>query len=172
MKKRKYLMFIVFFTVFLQGPEISAATNDGQLVLDPNIITNSGGGIGTTGDFPVRNQLFTDEMTQRVKNSKQEQLKIPDTKASLTFSKQTQKGLYTEETVSLVKKLFVNYQPVVIPSKTEQTGRSNTLWYWIICAAGFPLCFLAVYLGRKSGHRRARKRKEKATLRIQKGERE
>ncbi|GAB2026852.1 type VII secretion protein EssA [Lactovum odontotermitis] len=156
MKKRKYLMFIVFSTVFLQGPGISAATNDGQLVLDPNIITNSGGGIGTTGDFPVRNQLFTPELDQLASLQREDQ--IPEQQKRLNFTEQA--VLYDTDMTKVTKTLFTaDYQPLVIKTGTGEGKRSNALWYGLIIVVGAILTVLAVILGRWRAKRRVRRKR-------------
>lgn len=133
------------------------ADDNGNLQLDPNVITNSNGGVGTASDFPIRNELFTPVLNQTAKEQMQDQ--VPEQQKALNFSKQTANTLYDTNTAQVTKQLFVNYNPQVITSNTASSKSQTTLWYWLITVVAFPLVFLAIFLGQKNAKRSLRKKK-------------
>ncbi|URZ02816.1 hypothetical protein CLAUR_028500 [Clostridium felsineum] len=143
---------------FLANPPCFADDN-GSLQLNPNVITNSDGGIGTTSDFSIRNQLFTPTIDKLAKEQAQDN--VPKQRKTLDFSKQTTNTLYNANTKKVVKQLFVDYKPQVIAASTSTSYSKTTIWYWIISLAAVPLIVLAIFLGRKNAKRRLRKKNER-----------
>ena len=43
---------------------------DGKLKLNTDVLMNNGAGIGGSGEFPIRGQLFSGELKNRIKNLK------------------------------------------------------------------------------------------------------
>lgn len=127
-KKIITLLAISYSLIFLVG-KVAFATDNGNLQLDPNVITKSNGGVGTTSDFPIRNELFTPALNQVVKEQMQD--KVPEQQKALNFSKQTTNTLYDTNTAQITKKLFVNYKPQIITSNTDNISTQTTLWYWL-----------------------------------------
>lgn len=158
--KNRLLLFIciVLGLFFLANPRCFAVDN-GSLQLNPNVITNSDGGIGTTSDFQIRNQLFTPTIDKLAKEKAKDN--VPKQKKTLDFSKQAINTLYNANTTKVVKQLFVNYKPQVIASNTDTSDSKTMIWYWVISLAAVPLIVLAIFLGRKSAKRRLRKKNER-----------
>ncbi|GAB2027193.1 type VII secretion protein EssA [Lactovum odontotermitis] len=159
MKRRQALLFSLFCGLLLFISIRSYAENDGRLHLDPNIITNSGGGIGTVGDYPIRNELFTPEMDQLAKAQDKE--KISGQQKSLNFSGLQEDVLYATNTEKVTKKLFTaDYQPQVIKASAGRQKNSNALWYGLIIIVGVLFALLAIFLGKKNAERNLRKRRK------------
>lgn len=156
--KNSLLLFICMFLgiFFLASPRCFAVDN-GSLQLNPNVITNSDGGIGTTSDLPIRSQLFTPTIEKLAKEQAKDN--VPKQREALDFSKQAISTLYNVNTTKIVKKLFVNYNPQIIASSTNTSHSKTMIWYWVISLATVPLIVLAIFLGRKNARRRLRKKK-------------
>lgn len=134
----------------------SYADDDGNLQLNSNIITNSDGGLSSTTDFPIRNELFTAKINQVVKEQMQD--KVIDHKKTLDFSKKDENNLYDTNTDKVVKVLFTNYNPQIISSNSENQRSQSTIWYWVVCFGAIPLTVLAVILGQKRAKRNLKKK--------------
>lgn len=158
--KNRLLLFIcmVLGLFFLASPRCFADDN-GSLQLNPNVITNSDGGIGTTSDFPIRSQLFTHTIDKLAKEQAQDN--VPKQRETLDFSKQTTNTLYNVNTTKVVEQLFVNYKTQVIASSTDTSDSKTMIWYWVISLAAVPLIVLAIFLGRKNAKRSLRKKNER-----------
>ncbi|WP_077836131.1 type VII secretion protein EssA [Clostridium felsineum] len=158
--KNRLLLFIsMVLVIFLLANPRCFAEDNGSLQLNPNVITNSDGGIGTTSDFSIRSQLFTPTIDKLAK--KQAQDNIPKQRETLDLSKQATNTLYNVNTTKVVKQLFVNYKPQVIASSTNKSDSKTMIWYWVISLAAIPLIVLAIFLGRKNAKRRLRKKNER-----------
>lgn len=149
------------FTVLLVSLNLlvgikSYADDDGNLQLNSNIITNSDGGLSSTKDFPIRNELFTPKINQVVKEQMQD--KVIDHKKTLDFSKKDENNLYGANTDKVVKVLFTNYNPQIISSNSENQSSQSTIWYWVVCLGAIPLTVLAVILGQKRAKRNLKKK--------------
>ena len=134
------------------------ADDNGSLQLNTDVITNSNGGVGTTSDFQIRNQLFTPTIDKIAKEQAQDN--VPKQRETLDFSKETTNALYNVNTTKVVKQLFVNYNPQVIASSTNTSNSKTMFWYWVISLVAVPLIVLAIFLGRKNANRRLRKKNE------------
>lgn len=156
MKKRKVILLgLLGLTLFL-GIETYADYN-GSLELNQNILTNSEGGVGTTGDFPIRNTLFTDEMNQTVKAKMQDQ--IPAHRKTLDFSQERVSQLYNRNTERISQKLFTNYQPQVLTRGNSSNNQVIRIWLWLLASLAIPLVILALYLGKQNAKRRLKKKR-------------
>lgn len=149
-------MFLGIF--FLASPRCFAV-DDGSLQLNPKVITNSDGGVGTTSDFAIRNQLFTPKIDKIAKERAKDN--VPKQRETLDFSKKAINTLYNVNTKKVVKQLFANYKPQVIESSTNTSHSKTMIWYWVILLAAVPLIVLAIFLGRKNAKRRLRKKNER-----------
>ncbi|KHD34518.1 hypothetical protein NL50_16905 [Clostridium acetobutylicum] len=158
--KSGLLLFIcmVLGIVFLASPKCFAVDN-GSLQLNPNVITNSDGGVGTTSDFSIRSQLFTPTIDKIAKEQAHDN--VPKQRETLDFSKQAINTLYNANTKKVVEQLFVNYKPQVIASSTSTSDSKTMIWYWVILLAAVPLIVLAIFLGQKNAQRRLRKKNER-----------
>jgi type VII secretion protein EssA len=134
----------------------SYADDDGNLKLNSNIITNSDGGVSSTTDFPIRNELFTPKINQVVKEQMQDKIVVH--KKTLDFSKGAANALDEANTDKVVKELFTSYSPQVIGSSSENQNSQSTLWYWVVCLGAIPLTVLAVILGQKKAKRNLKKK--------------
>lgn len=150
------LLALVCGFIFLTGRGVFADDN-GNLQLDPNVITNSGGGVGTASDFPIRNELFTPALNQTAKEQMQD--KVPEQQKTLNFSKPTTNTLYNTNTAQITSQLFANYTPQVITSSADNNSTQSTIWYWLLSLGAIFLVFLAVFLGRKNAKRSLKKKK-------------
>jgi type VII secretion protein EssA len=135
----------------------SLADDNGLLQLDPSIISNSNGGLGAGSDFPIVNELFTDELNQKVQLNMQ--AGFSEAQEAIDFSDSSVEGLYRANTAEVSKGLFVNYQPQAAVQKDKQSQTQNNIWYILFILAGGLLTLLAVYLGWKNAERKVRKRK-------------
>ena len=158
--KNSLLLFICMFLgiFFLASPRCFAVDN-GSLQLNPNVITDSDGGIGTTSDFSIRNQLFTPAIEKNAK--KQARDNVPKQREILDFSSKATNTLYNVNTKKVVKQLFINYKPQVIVSSISTSHSKTMIWYWVISIAAVPLIVLAIFLGRKNAKRRLRNKNER-----------
>ncbi|MDR0300460.1 MAG: type VII secretion protein EssA [Streptococcaceae bacterium] len=158
MKKKTIILFLALLcgVIFLTGRGVFADDN-GKLQLDPNVITNSNGGVGTASDFPILGDLFTSGLNQTAKEQMQD--KVPEQKKVLDFSKQSANTLYDTNTAQITTQLFVNYSPQVMTSSTDTKNTQSTVWYWLLSLAALPLVFLAIFLGRKNAKRSLRRKK-------------
>lgn len=159
MKNRLLLFICMFLGIFFLASPRCFAVDDGSLQLNPNVITDSDGGIGTTNDFLIRSQLFTPKIDKLAK----EQVKdnVPKQRETLDFSNKAISTLYNVNTKKVVKQLFVNYNPQVIASSISTSDSKTMIWYWVISLVAVPLIVLAIFLGRKNAKRRLRKKNER-----------
>ncbi|GAB2025397.1 type VII secretion protein EssA [Lactovum odontotermitis] len=165
MKKRQgfknWILLVLFFGlslfVFSAGSRVQAATSDGRLVLDPNVITNSTGGIGTTSDFPIRNRLFTDETNQKLAAQEKSQTPVTEPLKTLSFSRKASETMYAEQMGPIKEKLFVTYEPQVFSASVSESKNSEPFWAAVIVIAAIPLTVLAVFLGRGRARRKMRR---------------
>jgi type VII secretion protein EssA len=160
MKKKKVLLLAFFISLFLLGglkANKGYADDNGSLQLDPNIITNSNGGVGNTSGFPIVGELFTPTMDQTVKDQMKDN--IPEQRKALDFSKKAVNTLYTTDTTKITQQLFVNYKPQVITANRTDTNSQSTLWYGLLSLLGLPLIVLAIFLGRKNAKRSLKKKR-------------
>ncbi|MDG4967423.1 type VII secretion protein EssA [Lactococcus lactis] len=134
----------------------SYAADDGNLKLNSNIITNSDGGVSSTTDFPIRNELFTPKINQVVKEQMQDKVVVH--KKTLDFSKGATNALDEANTDQVVKALFINYSPQVMGASLENKSSQSTIWYWVICLGAIPLTIMAVILGQKRAKRNLKKK--------------
>lgn len=149
------------FTVLLVSLNLlvgikSYADDDGNLKLNSNIITNSDGGVSSTTDFPIRNELFTPKINQVVKEQMQDKVVVH--KKTLDFSKGAANALDEANTDQVVKALFINYSPQVMGASSENKSSQSIIWYWVICLGAIPLTIVAVILGQKSAKRNLKKK--------------
>lgn len=156
MKKRKLILLVLLGLSLFLGVKVSADDN-GSLELNTNILTNSEGGVGATGDFPIRNELFTDTLNQTAQAQMQDQ--IPAHRKTLDFSKQADSQLYNTNTERISQKLFTNYQPQVLTSRNSSNNQVTRIWLWLLASLAIPLVILALYLGKQNAKRRLKKKR-------------
>lgn len=159
MKNRLVLFICMFLGIFFLASPRCFAVDDGSLQLNPNVITDSDGGIGTTSDFLIRSQLFMPTIDKLAKEQAKDN--VPKQRETLDFSSKAISTLYNVNTKKVVKQLFVNYNPQVIASSTNISNSKTMIWYWVISLAAVPLIVLAIFLGRKNAKRRLRKKNER-----------
>lgn len=156
MNKKIFPLTVLLVSLNLVVGIKSYAADDGNLQLNSNIITNSDGGLSSTNDFPIRNELFTFKINQVVKEQMQDKIIVH--KKTLDFSKKDANNLYDANTDKVVKVLFTDYSPQIISSNSENQKSQSTIWYWVVCIGAIPLTVLAVILGQKRAKRNLKKK--------------
>ncbi|MEE8738104.1 MAG: hypothetical protein SOI66_04255 [Bifidobacterium sp.] len=140
---------------------LASADGGGVVGFDPNVITNSGGSVGVTSDFPVRDELFTPALNRAA--AKRMVDRTISRRRALDFSKRTVNVSYSTNTNSVVSRLFVDYESQMVGAARATngtgggTGIVSAVWYWAVGVTAIPLLAGAVMLGRWTARRRASK---------------
>lgn len=134
MKKRWGILFILSCFIFFGSPLSGAAQDNGSLQIKQDIIANDKVGNAGIGDFPIRGQLFLENMNHKIQDLESQDIDITSLQASIDF-------LATADQSKKSKRentdfLFKDYQPNVIFSEAE-TETVETSWLVIILGVFF-----------------------------------
>ena len=153
-------ILLVGFMLLMVPKFVFAAAGDGSLQLDTSVLTNSGSNsVGTTGDFPIRGQLFSADLNQISTNVKTAEARFAgQTLSGVNFKNRVLAASYQSDMSPLVKRLFVNYKPTVLPNAISESNTGNSLLYGIIIVFGLILTIVAGFLGRWNAKRKRRVR--------------
>jgi type VII secretion protein EssA len=155
-KKVRQMTLVVCLLGVLQGAPLHAS-DDGTLQLNPQIMTDSDGGVSISNDFPIRNELFTAELNERTQAQMQDD--VVEQRKTLTFSGQHTDALYQLDTSEATERLFMQYQPVVLSTGADETSEEALIWYWLFALLALPLIIVSVTLGKRRAKRSVRKQR-------------
>lgn len=127
---------------------------EGSLHLDTNLITNSKGGVGSLGDFPIKGSLFTDEMNR--KTQKQNDFNVHTQLKKINFSSED-KGHYNADFSKTTALLFSSYHPENTINDDSTVKRAYHFWYYILAFLLIPLVFISYWLGKMAAKKRLKK---------------
>lgn len=126
------------------------ADGNGNLTLNPNIIINDDTQIGSSGDFLIRRQLFSDKLNQTSKNNRKAQENLIKQAEKIDFEN---RNINYQEKFVIPKNLFQNYQPQVIPSKENSTSSNSQPTILIYIFGGVILLIMGSFVGRNWARR-------------------
>ncbi|MCL2676623.1 MAG: type VII secretion protein EssA [Streptococcaceae bacterium] len=151
MKKIKFILFLAVIS-FLLFPITVLANGDGSLILNSNMITNQSAGTGTVSDFPIRSQLFSQELTTRANEKNQAQANVEKQIESVDFKKDSMNTLYIADYQNLQTKLFHHYNQINVDSSDTNTQAKNNEIIIILIVA-VPLMILTGFVARRWARR-------------------
>jgi hypothetical protein len=140
----------VLVVVLAAGAPVAFAAADdsddtGRLNLNTTVLVNESVGAGSSGEFAVRGDLFSDRLSRRAVEKRErsaERLRVVET---LEFTAPEPAG---EEYQSVRAALFENYSSDVIASAPNERAESSAL-LGVLAAVTVPLVLLAgLVLGR------------------------
>lgn len=143
-EKNWLIFFLSLFFCFGISNNVHADGN-GSLVLNPNVIMNDDTQIGSSGDFLIRGQLFSDRLNQLSKNNREAQENLIKQVEKIDFENT---NTNYQEKIVVPKNLFQNYQPQVVSSKKDNTtnnDHSPVLFYIFV---GVTLLIIGSFVGR------------------------
>ena len=159
MKKVKFLLFLLILTV-ITFPNRIFADSDGGLVLDTNIITNKASNAGNASEFPIRAQLFSNQLElQAKKKAKQEKLTLQEVQ-KIDFKQERINQLYATNVQQVKMNLFKSYTNVNLSSHDEskKSQVSFLVLFWVLA---IPLLILTGFTSKKIANRKAKNRSNK-----------
>lgn len=127
-----------------------SADGKGSLTLNPNVIMNDDTQVGSSGDFLIRSQLFSDKLNQVSKDNREAQENLIKQAEKIDFEKT---NIKSQEKIVVPKNLFQNYQPQVIPSKENRVTNNTqpTILFYIF--VGIILLVIGSFVGRNCARR-------------------
>ncbi|MBF0777452.1 type VII secretion protein EssA [Streptococcus cuniculi] len=124
MIKKVICIFAISLHLFSITHKVYADEN-GNLQLNPDIITNDTVDAGATSDFAIRGQLFLDDFNKRIESLKQKEAGILDQTVKIDFNRE----MTLENTKpNYVTKMFQNYQPKAV-IESDETVTTPINWY-------------------------------------------
>lgn len=144
-KKRWGILFILSCFIFFGSPLSGVAQDNGSLQIKQDIIANDKVGNAGIGDFPIRGQLFLENMNHKIQDLESQDIDIASLQTSIDF-------LATADQSKKSKRentdfLFKDYRPNVIFSEAE-TETIETSWLVIIWGIFFIImAIFGVFLG-------------------------
>lgn len=158
MMKKTLLIFPLFIALAFSNIAHAASTDDGNLKLDPNVITNSEVGSKTVGNIANTGQLFSldlDKKSDSISDSLQKDVNV---KSSLDFSQEKKNSLIAADNEGTVAKLFNNYAPQNIATTDASGVASNeSQWLILIASVGGILVIVASFMGRRYSRQKNKK---------------
>lgn len=132
-----FFCFVITNNVYADG--------NGSLTLNPNVIMNEDAQVGSSGDFLIRGQLFSDELNQTLRNNKKMQENLIKQAEKIDFEN---RNINYQEKIVVPKNLFQNYQPQLIPSKEDSTSSNNQPIILFYIFVGVILLIMGSFVGR------------------------
>ena len=129
---------------------------DGNLQLNTDVLMNNGAGVGGSGEFPIRGQLFSSELEEQNQKLKESQVQLAKQKQTIKFDKTSTPALSLKP---VTKNLFQNYQPQVISSSEKSDKKSEVNIYLVGVVGGVFLLLIGILIGNRWAKNKRRKKR-------------
>lgn len=140
----KCLGIVIFSIVFLFSFDVLADSN-GSLKINTDILINNQILSGGVGEFPIRGELFSTDLTDLSEQNREEENSIVHRAENIDFSTQTKDNLEGNQSKKL---LFENYQPQVITKNNQENAQQSNLVFWFVVPLMLVLLFIGIFAGR------------------------
>ncbi|MBC1925545.1 hypothetical protein [Listeria innocua] len=153
----KSFVFLLLLTSLLFTITVSA-DSDGSLILNTDILTKNQVQTSGVGEFPIRGELFSSQLTTLTEKNEIKQKEVIKNAKSIDFSN---KNVDVSGGNQVKRLLFENYQPQVITKKNqEETEHVN-----LLLVIAVPSLFLLLGIGMFAGRWRAKSKRKKLKVR-------
>ena len=148
-KKRQFWrfyfqFFVIFLSIMIFKPIIYAS--NGSLDLNQEVITNSQMQGGSSSDFMIRGQLFSEELNIKSKEAKAAEKIYSNSKHIIDFSKSKRRNDMHKSSKEL---LFQEYHPSVIDSSADRQKNASISFYLFFSIGAVFLIAIGVFFGKK-----------------------
>ncbi|WP_431245766.1 hypothetical protein [Leifsonia xyli] len=135
----------------------SGPDGDGSLHLLPEVITNAGISAGSSGDFPVKGELFLPRMERRAAEREKEASEVTAALGRVAFEPADRSQELDRFYAGPRSGLFADYRPAAAIDRTGRPAAHDAeLWAAAMLVAAVPVLFLVVFVGWKTASRRAK----------------
>ncbi|MGX6991586.1 type VII secretion protein EssA [Pseudolactococcus reticulitermitis] len=133
------LVIVSLFSLYVQ------ADSNGSLKINTDILTNNHILSGGVGEFPIRGELFSTDLTKVSEQNREEEKSIIHQAERIDFSNQTKD---ISEDKQSKKLLFKDYQPQVITKNSQEDVQQTNMVFWFAVPLLFFLLLLGIFAGR------------------------
>ena len=129
---------------------------DGKLKLNTDVLTNNGTGVGGSGEFPIRGQLFSSELEEQNQRFKESQAQLAKQKQTINFE---EKSTHSLDIKPATKNLFQDYQPQVITGAENSNEKNGLNFYMLGGVGGIFLTLLGILIGNRYAKKKRRRKR-------------
>ena len=129
---------------------------DGKLKLNTDVLMNNGAGIGGSGEFPIRGQLFSGELEEQNQKLKENQEQLAKQKQTIQFEEKSTQSLNMKPAT---KNLFQDYQPQVITGAEDSNQKNGMNFYSLGGIGSVFLMLLGILIGNRYAKKKRRRKR-------------
>lgn len=127
---------------------------DGNLKLNTDVLMNNGSSVGGSGEFPIRGQLFSNELIEKSQKLQESQAQLAKQKQVINFEEKSTQNFNTK---SMTEALFQEYKPQVITTLEDSDNKSEMNLYILGIVGGLALILFGVLIGNRRIKKKWRK---------------
>ena len=126
----------------------------GALKLNTDVLMNNGSSVGGGGEFPIRGQLFSNELIEKSQKLQESQAQLAKQKQVINFEEKSTQNFNTK---SMTEALFQEYKPQVITTLEDSDNKSEMNLYILGIVGGLALILFGVLIGNRRIKKKWRK---------------
>ncbi|MFK4926813.1 type VII secretion protein EssA [Lactococcus garvieae] len=155
MKKGKKMVLLIPFIFMLSSQVSVLGDSDGSLHLQSERLTNQSAGSADVSDFPIRAQLFSTSLEEKVQEKIKKETEVGRHTQKLDFNKKLENKHYTMNIQPVKSELFKDYEQTSVASSRKDREDKNT-GVFVLLALAIPLMLLTGFAGRRFARRKRR----------------